>query len=83
VSAYAGRFGALDDLLGVLVSHGVATARLGSSLDTLTEVTFHPPAPPPLVVTPGEDDPSDRPPGPVDTAAMALASRGRKKSADE
>jgi hypothetical protein len=72
---------ALDEVLKTLAAAGVDRALFGQQGE-LQSVSFHPPAPPPVVVTPGEDE-ADLPPGPVDAAAIALAGRRRAERKSE
>lgn len=70
----------LDELLAVLAKYGVLKATFDGL--SLASLEFPSPSPPPLVVTPGDNE-ADLPPGPVDAAAIALAGRRRAERKSE
>jgi hypothetical protein len=60
--------------------HGVRSARF-SPRGVIVSATFHPPAPPPFVVAPGEKNEAQREPDGVELAALKLQGRARRPPA--
>ena len=73
----------LDERLAVLAKHGVTEVHFGGpACDYPVMLKLASNAPPPLVITPA-DDQAELPPGPVDAAAIALAGRRRAERKSE